>query len=87
MLPAPPVFGKQAADLGGMVDSTAETSALLLRSARKFREDARATHMPEYAVMMNRTAANLEDLARNLKDAGDPRMAETVLQAFGDCSE
>jgi hypothetical protein len=76
-----------AGGIGSMVDSTAETSAMLLRSARKFREDARATHMPEYAAMMNRTAAHLEALARNLKNAGDPGLAETALRAFGDCSE
>ncbi len=45
------------------------TSGHLLQLARKFREDARATEMPEYAQIMNRTAEELETSARDL-DSG-----------------
>ena len=53
------------------METTLRTPAGLMELARKFRDDAGATSMAEYAKIMNRTAEELEEMARYLETDAD----------------
>ena len=50
---------------------TLRTPADLLEMARKFRDCADATGMPQYVELMSRTAEELEEMARRLEADAD----------------
>lgn len=51
--------------------TTSRTPADLLEMARKFRDGAGSTCMTEYVQLMNRTAEELEEMARYLESDAD----------------
>jgi hypothetical protein len=53
------------------MEMTLRTSANLLEMARRFRDGAGATSMAEYVQLMNRTAEELEEMARYLETDAD----------------